>query len=135
LPGRGNFAAKKSFTVSVVVWGSEESAREGDVFLRSAATGGGAIALENRREFLEENGEEFLTLQQALQRLGAELERLPSKPEEVFNFSRRAQELQVQLGFLMESEDRNTVFWIERRNARGGGPGRSSVMFSSGYAD
>jgi ATP-dependent DNA helicase DinG len=24
--------------------------------------------------------------------------------------------LQVQLGFLMESEDRNTVFWIERRN-------------------
>ena len=43
---------------------------------------------------------------------------IPSKPEEVFNFCRRAQELQVQLGFLMESEDRNTVFWIERR--RGG---------------
>jgi ATP-dependent DNA helicase DinG len=43
---------------------------------------------------------------------------LPSKPEEVFAFIRRAQELQVQLGFLMESEDHNTVFWIERR--RGG---------------
>jgi ATP-dependent DNA helicase DinG len=46
------------------------------------------------------------------------LENLPSKPEEVFNFARRAQELQVQFGFLMESEDHNTVFWIERR--RGG---------------
>jgi ATP-dependent DNA helicase DinG len=43
---------------------------------------------------------------------------LLSKPEEVFNFARRAQELQVQLGFLLESEVRNTVFWIERR--RGG---------------
>ena len=76
------------------------------------------FAFENRREFLEENGDEFLALQQALTRLGSELENLPSKPEEVFNFARRTQELQVQLGFLMESEDRNTVFWIERR--RGG---------------
>ncbi len=40
---------------------------------------------------------------------------MPSKPEEVFNFARRAQELQVQLRFIMEHEDRNTVFWIERR--------------------
>src|SRR5439155_5317221 len=50
-----------------------------------------------------------------LVRLGAEIENLPSKPEEVFAFTRRAQELHVQLGFLMESEDKNTVFWIERR--------------------
>ena len=46
--------------------------------------------------------------------------RLPQKPEEVFNFVRRAQEIQVQLGFAMESDDRNTVFWIERRGGRGG---------------
>ena len=44
--------------------------------------------------------------------------RLPQKPEEVFNFVRRAQEIQVQLGFAMESDDRNTVFWIERRGGR-----------------
>jgi ATP-dependent DNA helicase DinG len=80
--------------------------------------GEGRFAFENRRDFLEENGEEFLGLQQGLRRLGSELENLPSKPEEIFNFTRRAQELQVQLGFLMESEDHNTVFWIERR--RGG---------------
>jgi ATP-dependent DNA helicase DinG len=80
--------------------------------------GEGRFAFENRRDFLEENGDEFLGLQQGLHRLGSELENLPSKPEEIFNFTRRAQELQVQLGFLMESEDHNTVFWIERR--RGG---------------
>ena len=77
--------------------------------------GEGRFAFENRREFLEENGEEFLGLQRALTHIGAEVENLPSKPEEVYAFSRRAQELQVQLGFAMESEDRNTVFWIERR--------------------
>ncbi len=77
----------------------------------------GRFAFENRREFMEENGDEFLGLQLSLTRLGSELENLPAKPEEVFNFARRARELQVQLGFLMESEDRNTVFWIERRRA------------------
>jgi ATP-dependent DNA helicase DinG len=77
--------------------------------------GEGRFSFENRREFLEENGEEFLGLQRALTHIGAELENLPSKPEEVYAFSRRAQELQVQIGFAMESEDRNTVFWIERR--------------------
>jgi ATP-dependent DNA helicase DinG len=45
----------------------------------------------------------------------AELELLPQKPEEVFGFSRRCQELQAQLAFIMESEDKNTVFWLEYR--------------------
>lgn len=81
--------------------------------------GEGRFAFENRQEFLEENGDEFLALQQSLQRLASEIENLPTKPEEMFTFVRRTQELQVQLGFLMESEDRNTVFWIERRGSRG----------------
>ncbi|MGA2967349.1 MAG: ATP-dependent DNA helicase [Terriglobales bacterium] len=78
----------------------------------------GRSAFDSRREFLEENGEEFLALNQALQRLGAELQQLPQKPEEVFTLVRRAQQLQVQLRFVMESEDPNTVFWIERRGFR-----------------
>jgi ATP-dependent DNA helicase DinG len=86
------------------------------------------FAFENRREFLEENGEEFISLQQALGRVGSELENLPSKPEEIFNFLRRAGELQVQLGFLMESEDRNTVFWIERTR---GGRDKSHVFLQA----
>ena len=81
----------------------------------------GRFAFESRREFLEENGDEFVALNQALTRLAGELEALPQKPEEIFNFVRRAQEIQVQLNFTMESEDRNTVFWIERRGGRNSG--------------
>jgi ATP-dependent DNA helicase DinG len=81
--------------------------------------GEGRFAFQNRREFLEENGDEFIGLMQALTRLSSELHNLPQKPEELFNFIRRTDELRVQLGFLMESEDHNTVFWIERRGGRG----------------
>ncbi len=79
----------------------------------------GRFAFDSRREFLEENGEEFIALNQSLSRLGAELEQLPQKPEEAFTLTRRAQQLQVQLTFVMENEDPNTVFWIERRGFRG----------------
>jgi ATP-dependent DNA helicase DinG len=96
--------------------GAIKSLRDRSAFFFSLLPEGeGRFSFENRREFLEENGEEFLGLQRALTHIGAELENLPSKPEEVYAFSRRAQELQVQIGFAMESEDRNTVFWIERR--------------------
>lgn len=99
--------------------GAMKSLRERAAFFFALLPpGDNRFAFENRREFLEENGEEFLGLQQSVSRLVSGLENISSKPEEVFNFLRRAQELQVQLGFLMESEDRNTVFWIERR--RGG---------------
>jgi ATP-dependent DNA helicase DinG len=107
----------KNYTASLS--GAIKSLRERSGFFFSMLPeGDGRFAFENRREFLEENGDEFIGLRQSLARLGAEIENLPSKPEEVFAFARRAQELQVQLGFLMESEDKNTVFWIERR--RGG---------------
>jgi ATP-dependent DNA helicase DinG len=85
------------------------------LFFSLLPAGDGRFAFETRREFLEENGDEFIGFNQALTRLTGELEALPQKPEEVFNFVRRAQEIQAQLGYAMESEDRNTVFWIERR--------------------
>ena len=110
--------------LSASVVGALKSLRErSQLYFSLLPQGEGRFAFENRREFLEENGDEFIALQQSLRRLGSELENLPSKPEEVFTFSRRAQELQVQLGFLMESEDHNTVFWIERRG-RGSSPRR-----------
>src|SRR5881227_28104 len=96
--------------------GSIKSLRDRSGFFFSLLPeGDGRFAFDSRREFLEENGDEFLGLRQSLVRLGAEIENIPSKPEEVFAFARRAQELQVQLAFVMESEDKNTVFWIERR--------------------
>jgi ATP-dependent DNA helicase DinG len=109
--------------------GAIKSVRERAAFFFALLPpGDNRFAFENRREFLEENGDEFIGLHQALKRLGAELESIPSKPEEVFNFSRRATELQVQLSFLMESEDPNTVFWIERRR---GGREKSNVFIQA----
>ena len=107
--------------------GAIQSVRErSQLFFSLLPANEGRFAFDSRREFLEENGEEFLALNQALYRLGAELEQLPQKPEEVFTLTRRAQQLQVQLRFVMESEDPNTVFWIERRGFRGapGAPAR-----------
>jgi ATP-dependent DNA helicase DinG len=107
---------QRNRTYTTGLSGALKSLRERSAFFFSLLPEGeGRFAFENRREFLEENGEEFLGLQRSLTHIGSELENLPSKPEEVFAFARRAQELQVQLGFVMEAEDRNTVFWIERR--------------------
>ena len=104
------------------------------LFFSLIPSGDGRFAFENRREFLEENGDEFGSFCQALARLAGELEGLPQKPEEIFNFVRRAQEIEVQLRFALESDDRNTVFWIERR---GKGPlsqrhGSTSLRAGSG---
>ena len=106
--------------MSASLSGAIGSLRErSQLFFSLLPAGDGRFAFESRREFLEENGDEFLALHQALTRLNGELEGLPQKPEEVFNFMRRAQEIQVQLKFAMESEEPNTVFWIERRGRRG----------------
>jgi ATP-dependent DNA helicase DinG len=106
--------------MSASLSGALGSLRERSQFFFSLLPpGDGRFAFETRREFLEENGDEFIAFNQALTRLAGELEGLPQKPEEIFNFVRRAQELQVQLAFAMESDDRNTVFWIERRGGRG----------------
>jgi ATP-dependent DNA helicase DinG len=118
---------QRNHLLSASLSGAVKSLRERAAFFFALLPQGqGRFAFENRREFLEENGEEFLALHQSLRRLGSELENLPSKPEEVFNFARRARELEVQLGFLMESEDKNTVFWIERRGGVRGATGTHS---------
>jgi ATP-dependent DNA helicase DinG len=120
---------QRNHALSASISGAVKSLRDRSMFFFALLPQGeGRFAFENRREFLEENGDEFLALQQSFTRLGSELENLPSKPEEVFNFVRRAQELQVQLGFLMESEDHNTVFWIERRR---GGRERQNVFLQA----
>ena len=111
---------QQSKMTSASLSGALSSLRErSQLFFSVLPAGEGRFAFETRREFLEENGDEFVALNQALTRLAGELEGLQQKPEEVFNFIRRAQEIQVQLGFALESEDRNTVFWIERRGKFG----------------
>jgi ATP-dependent DNA helicase DinG len=100
--------------------GAIQSLRErSQLFFSLLPLNEGRFAFDSRREFLEENGDEFIALNQSLVRLGAELDQLPQKPEEAFTLMRRAQQIQVQLTFVMENEDPNTVFWIERRGFRG----------------
>ena len=109
--------------------GAIKSLRERAQFFFSVLPPGeGRFAFENRREFLEENGEEFIALNQCLHRIGAELENLPQKPEEIYNFLRRAQEIQAHLSFLLENDNPNTVFWIERRR---GGRERHNVFLQA----
>ena len=84
-------------------------------FFSLLPAGEGRFAFSRREEFLERNGTEYDALMQALGAVFSELEILPAKPDEVFNLARRTQELQTQLAFLMESEDKNTVFWIDQR--------------------
>jgi ATP-dependent DNA helicase DinG len=114
--------------LSASLSGALGSLREKSQFFFSLLPPGeGRFAFETRPEFLEENGDEFLALNHALTRLAGELDGLPQKPEEILNFVRRAQELQVQLHFAMESDDRNTVFWIERRGGRGNNGARGNM--------
>src|SRR5271165_6279413 len=80
--------------------------------------GDGRFAFDNRAEFLEENGDEYIGLLNTLLHLYNELQAVPEKPDEVHNLCRRVEELRVQLGFVMESNQKNTVFWIERRGGR-----------------
>jgi ATP-dependent DNA helicase DinG len=106
--GRGRFS------------GAIKSLRERSaLFFSVLPEGEGRLAFENRREFLEENGEEYSALERSLVRLGSELEALSPKPEETFALIRRTRELSSQLKFLLEQEDRNIIFWIERRRASG----------------
>ncbi len=102
------------------------------LFFSLLPVGKGRFAFENRRDFLEENGEEYLALRNSLRWLDSELQGLPEKPEEIFTFSRRAAELDHSLNFVMEEESLNTVFWIERRAARGaGGRERHNVFLQA----
>jgi ATP-dependent DNA helicase DinG len=83
------------------------------------------FAFQGRQDFLEHHGDEYMGLTNTLGRLAAELNTSKPAPEEAPALIRRTNEIAVQLSFIMESEDRNTVFWIERRgggrtnNARG----------------
>jgi ATP-dependent DNA helicase DinG len=88
-------------------------------FFSLLPAGEGRFAFTNRAEFLEEFGSEFLGLQNVIIQLRSELEIIPNKPDEIHNLIRRTDELHAQLAFLLESREKNTVYWIERRGGRG----------------
>ena len=80
--------------------------------------GPGRMPFEDRGSFLEESGDTYTGAVNALTRLEGELELLRNV-EEAPGLRKRAAEIRAHLAFLLESPDRNTVFWIERRAAGG----------------
>jgi ATP-dependent DNA helicase DinG len=83
----------------------------------SESRGDGRMPFANREEFLEQQGDVYLGVLNALHRMENELERLKGA-EEAQPLRRRTGMVREQLKFLMESEDKNTVFWLERRSGR-----------------
>jgi ATP-dependent DNA helicase DinG len=69
-----------------------------------------------RAAFLEEHREAYDALATALKGMETEFAALTQKPEELLRIARRSFELRQELTFLFESNERNFVYWFERRN-------------------
>jgi ATP-dependent DNA helicase DinG len=78
----------------------------------------GRLEFLDRADFLEDRGDAYIGATNALSRLEGELERL-REVEEASGLRKRAADIRNHLKFLLESEDPNTVFWIERRATSG----------------
>jgi len=76
----------------------------------------GRFPFEAREEFLERHQEAYAALLETLKSLETAFAALPEKPEEIYNLIRRTLEMRTELRFLLESRERNFVFWYERRN-------------------
>src|SRR5579864_3069956 len=71
----------------------------------------------NEREaFLEQHREAYDALATALKGFETECAALAQKPEEVLRIARRSFEIRQELSFLFESNEKNFVYWYERRN-------------------
>ena len=126
-----NTLHKADIPVADVLQASASVREHSQFFFSLIPPGEGRFAFENRAEFLEENGDEYLGLQNALMHLYTELQAIPKKPDEVHAMSRRVDELRMQLGFILEAQERNTVFWIERRGERRGHSGQHNVFLKA----
>jgi ATP-dependent DNA helicase DinG len=112
--------AKQALSASLTV--AAELVRErGRMFFAALPEPKGAdgrMPFTDREEFLQQSGDVYLGLVNALERLTGELERLRGV-EEASGLKKRTAELANQLTFLLESTDRGYVFWIERRSSSG----------------
>ena len=68
-----------------------------------------------RAGFLEQNRKAYDELSSSVKRLETEISALASRPEELIGIARRAAEIRRELAFLLESQERNYVYWFERR--------------------
>jgi ATP-dependent DNA helicase DinG len=69
-----------------------------------------------REAFLEQHREAYDALASALKSVETEFAAMAAKPEELQRLARRSFEIRQELGFLFESNEKNYVYWYERRN-------------------
>lgn len=86
-----------------------------DLFFEAFPAKEGRSAFDQRERFLEAHRGAYSTLLNAFVRLASELARLKDRPEEINNLVRRAEELHKAFEFVLESKERNFVYWWERR--------------------
>ncbi|MBZ5590614.1 MAG: ATP-dependent DNA helicase [Acidobacteriia bacterium] len=75
----------------------------------------GRKGFDGRSAFLEEHAEGYTDLLMALELTSSHLKLLKSQPDEVNPLIRRTEELMLGLKFVLESDDSDFVYWIERR--------------------
>jgi len=73
------------------------------------------VAFVGRDGFREANEDLYLDVLSALELIGSHLKLLKNPPEEVGPLYRRASELGMAMRFIMEEDDENFVFWLEKR--------------------
>jgi ATP-dependent DNA helicase DinG len=71
---------------------------------------------QEREAFLEQNREGYDALLNACKAMETEFAALTQKPEELTRIGRRSFEIRQELSFLFESNEKNYVYWFERRN-------------------
>ncbi len=69
-----------------------------------------------REAFIEQNRDAYDNLADALKSIETEFAAMAQKPEELTRLGRRSFELRQELSFLFESNEKNFVYWFERRN-------------------
>ena len=75
-----------------------------------------SFARNEREAFLEQHREAYDDLVSSLKSLESEFGSMTPKPDEVVRIARRSFELRQELTFLFESNEKNYVYWYERRN-------------------
>jgi ATP-dependent DNA helicase DinG len=89
--------------------------RRADLFFELFPAAEGRTVFDNRESFLEVHPGAYSALLNAFVHLETELSRLQDRPEEINNLAKRAVELRQAFEVVLESKERNLVFWWERR--------------------
>ena len=89
--------------------------RRADLFFELFPAGEGRTVFDNRQAFLGVHRGTYSALLNAFVHVETELSRIKDRPEEINNLARRAVELRKAFETVLESQERNLVFWWERR--------------------